>query len=213
MYRRRMLSICGVLTGGISVVGSARSADPRQTSKQTGYRFTGSGPALTDAFTLEDGVTTVEFDHDGESTFRTELVAISDTESNDPLVEGRGPIKGGRAIVTRDDTYVLEITADRAWTIECEQPVVDGLDPDTLPYTDSGSGVDYTGPVLLTRRTELTTTHYGDSSVSIWAYTADGNRNHLVETSGTVERRTGVRIDGPTWFDVDADGEWTLELR
>jgi len=211
-----MLSVCGVLAGGPGIVGSTSGqlAEPQPASRQTApiaHRFSGTGPVLTDAFTLKDGVTTVEFDHDGESSFRAELVG-DDMDSDEPLVEEHGATEGGCAVVTEDDSYVLEITADGAWTVECEQPAVDGVNPALPPYTDSGTGVNYAGPVLLSWMTELTGTHHGDGSFSVWAYTADGSSHHLIEAGGTVEESTSPRIEGATWFDVDADGKWQLEV-
>lgn len=218
MYRRRILCLLGVLTGvrgsPTTVVGSylgQQAATEPSAADADSTLFSGTGPTRTDSVRLTDGVTTVDFDHSGESAFRIELVP-QEAASGTLLVDGKGDIDGGRVVTTTDDAYVFEVTASGAWTVECAQPDGHRVGATLPPHTDSGEGVGYIGPVQLGRTTEVAGTHQGDGLFSVSAQTATGDSHTLFQRQGSVEERTTIRIEGLTWFDIEAEGGWELEV-
>jgi len=213
-----MLRLLGLLSGasaGVSGVDRARAnqSTPQSTSGRTStaHQFNGTGVTLTDRVRLEDGITTVDIRHDGESTIRVELAPASKTELGRLLVDEQGALDGGRVLAVGAGEYVFAVTATGEWALNCSQPAVETLAPDPPPRTASGVGPDYIGPVLLGRTTEVSCRHHGEGSFGLQAYTP--NESHqLLADSGNVDEWISTEISGPTWFDVDADGEWTVEV-
>lgn len=217
MYRRRFVSVLGLLSGiggGSSAVAqptASRSTPPSAGRTSTTHQFTGTGVTLTDPVRLEAGITTVDIQHDGDATIRIEIAPATKPELGRLLVDDQGAIDGGRALAVEAGEYVFAVTATGKWALNCNQPAVETLSPAPPPRTASGVGPDYIGPVLLGRTTELICRHHGEGSFGLQAYTP-GESQQLLADSGSVDELISTEISGPTWFDVKADGEWTVEV-
>jgi hypothetical protein len=181
------------------------------------HSFEGSGSDVTDEFELNDGIAEVEFSHDGESNFIVEMLDLEGDEFDDELlVNVIGSIEGRSVIPTADSRYQLDINADGDWSIALDQPEVTEDYLEELPLSAEGSGPDVVGPIELEGVTEIEATHDGESNFIVEARTAEGGFGAwdlIFNEIGEFEGSATTRTNGVAWIDVNADGDWTLEIR
>ncbi|HEY5023546.1 MAG TPA: hypothetical protein VII76_01100, partial [Acidimicrobiales bacterium] len=111
--------------------------------------------------------------------------------------------------------YVLNITADAAWTVTVSQPRdVAGA---ALPQTYSGAGQQVVGPfsagTSVRMQSQNTATNGGNFIVEILA--SDGSLqdipfNSIGSFSGSAI--SNDLVGGPYWLNVDSEGNWTITV-
>lgn len=88
-------------------------------TEQLPVEVQGTGDGTTPIFEGEGGRSTVTYSHDGDSNFAVE--AYDDFEHVDVLVNEIGATEGSVGAGFNDDlAYILDVTADGAWTIVIE---------------------------------------------------------------------------------------------
>ena len=82
--------------------------------------------------------------------------------------------------------------------------------------TISGHGKQLTHPILMKQGlATFRLNHNGSGNFAIWLYRPDGAIvDLLVNEIGPLDGSTsvGIKSPGPHLLDVDADGDWTIEL-
>jgi len=61
-------------------------------------------------------------------------------------------------------------------------------------------------------RHQVVATHDGDGTFIVDGYDADGSREILVHRTGEFDNSRSYKAGGPVWLNVEADGDWTLEV-
>lgn len=189
---------------------SAVGVEPMQVS--------GSGTDTTDNFELAGGATIVDFEHSGESNFIVELLAVEGEDARDAgLVNQIGSVSGGTAVGVQPGTYRMNVDAGGDWSITLAQPR--DVNPVALPIKESGNGPSYFGPVAFEGVTEFTGSHAGDSNFIV--ETVPLELSDFGMAIGTVvfneigkfEGQTSERIEDVGYVNVNANGEWSLEIQ
>ena len=168
--------------------------------------FSGKGQTVTDPFTPPGSINRVTFTHQGRRNFIVQVFGSTGSEGS--MVNEIGNYQGIRPLLADEDQYYFEVNADGAWTIRVEAITAD---PDAA-HGISGKG-DYvsglfepsaTGPVA------YNLTHSGTRNFIVNLYCAggeDGVENEIGKVDGSVVVRFK---DGPCFWDVQADGDWTI---
>lgn len=186
-----------------------------ETSVDSGesYSFEGSGSDVSDEFELQRGITTIEFSHSGESNFIATMVALEGEEWSDELLVNQiGSVEGRSVIATSGGAYQLDVDADGDWSIDIEQPAVSESDAESPPVEESGSGTDYFGPVALNGVHEVTASHEGEQNFIIQSHGVDGDWDLVINEIGSFEGSSTVRSSELVYFNVEADGSWTVSV-
>lgn len=178
----------------------------------------GSGTDTTDNFELVGGATIVDFEHSGESNFIVELLAVEGEDARDTgLVNQIGSVSGGTAVGVQPGTYRMNVDADGDWSITLAQPR--DVDPVALPIKESGDGPSYFGPVAFEGVTEFTGSHAGDSNFIVETVPLElGDLGMAIGTIvfnevGEFEGQTSERIGDVGYVSVNANGEWSIEIK
>lgn len=176
--------------------------------------FSGHGNTTTGFFFLSTGLVTATYTHNGSSNF---IVHAIDSSGQDTLFLANeiGVASGTRSDRARFSTnYLLTIQADGDWTITLDQPHPTSAPP--APQTYGGHSRQITSFVqLYSGIITVRATHNGHSNFIV----------HLVDTNGSIEefvfneigavngsKAFGLGTSGIYFFDVDADGDWTLTV-
>ncbi|MCG2794505.1 MAG: hypothetical protein L6427_01275, partial [Actinomycetia bacterium] len=187
--------------------------EPQPEPQPTTYDFSGSGNKATQLFTLQEGITTFDLTHDGESNF---IVWLKDQngENVDLAANAIGSFAGGK-LVSVDNTagYILDIKADGNWAIHVEQPR-----PTTapgVPQTFTGNSDDYSPFFTLSSgAARFDMTYQGDSNFIIWLYNSDGEMLELLENEiGSRSDSTVISVDqGIHILDITGEGSWSITV-
>lgn len=236
MYRRQYAS---VVLGSTVLVGSAvaRVASDRDSEERPGSNdgarrqtetttptpdsegfgpqtFSGTGTATSDAFDLQRGPITATFSAEGDSSFTTQLLAVEGESYDDVyLTILLAPVEGSQVgSVNVNGPHVLNVDTDGAWEITLAQSADSVAQP--LPVEATGSGPSYVDVVAFDGVTRAVGTHSGSSSfiVETVPVDPDGFGELVFAETGQFEGETTVRVDGPSYVNVDADGDWTLSF-
>jgi hypothetical protein len=177
------------------------------------YSFEGNGSDVSDEFELTEGIATIEFSHSGESNFIATMVALEGEDWDDELlVNVIGSIEGRSALAVSGGAYRLDVDADGDWSIDLEQPAVSEGDAESPPIEHSGEGPDYFGPVALDGVHEVTASHDGESNFILQAHGIDGDWDLVVNEIGEFEGSSTLRSSELVYFDVEADGNWSVSV-
>ncbi|AFO56218.1 cell surface glycoprotein [Natrinema sp. J7-2] len=175
-------------------------------------RYEGSGRKSVTDLSLDSGLTTLAFDHDGTSDF----VVLLGGDDEAVLVNETGAVDGATAIATSAGDYVLDVAADGDWTLHVGQPRAPDAAIHTPPAEASDTGPAVVGPVAIEDTATVSGEHAGESNFIVMAYTeADSGQfagEEVFNEIGTVESETTVDHPGTVWIDVQADGDWSLEV-
>jgi len=168
--------------------------------------ITGKGQTVTDPFTPPGSINRVTFAHQGRRNFIVQVFGSTGSEGS--MVNEIGNYQGIRPLLADEDRYYFEVNADGAWTIRVEAITAE---PDAA-HGISGKG-DYvsglfepsaTGPVA------YNLTHSGTRNFIVNLYCA-GGEDGVENAIGKVDGSVVVRFkDGPCFWDVQADGDWTI---
>ena len=139
-------------------------------------------------------------------------------ERIDLLANEIGSWRGRRALeIPVSGEYVFDVTAGGSWTIEITQPTpLYGPNAET-PFEISGRGTDAIFFVQLEQGLRrISASHDGSSNFIIWVYNSDASsRNLLFNEIGPLNGSTGLQIGAGgvfAVFDIQADGNWTLQI-
>jgi hypothetical protein len=168
--------------------------------------ITGEGQTVTNPFTPPAAINRVTLTHQGRRNFIVQVFGSTGSEGS--MVNELGNYHGIRPLLADEEQYYFEVNADGAWTILVE-PIT--TDPDAANGI-SGKG-DFvsglfepsaTGPV------PYQLTHTGERNFIVQLYCA-GGEDGVENEIGKVEGSVVVRFkDGPCFWDVKADGDWTI---
>lgn len=202
MRRRTLLA-----AGGLIAVSGCLGTGGDEKGPTT---VTGSGDHTESGIELDAGLTLVESQHSGRKGFETALVAESGSET--VFAFHVGEYDGEGAALVDGGTYRLTVEADGDWEVEIRQPRAGSGDP--VPESVSGDRPAVRGPYEFGGQHSAVGTHDGSGDFKVQVFPATGEHATLVFTDlGTFEGETDFEYEGVGWIDVEAAGEWTLELR
>jgi hypothetical protein len=202
MRRRTLLA-----TGGLIAVSGCLGTGGDGSGPTT---VSGSGDHTESGIDLDAGLTVVESRHSGRRGFKTTLV--SESESETVFAFHVGEYHGEDAALLDGGSYRLTVEADGDWEAEIRQPRDESGDP--VPDSVSGDRPAVRGPYEFGGQHSATATHEGSGSFEVRVFPATGDLAALLFSDlGSVEDETEFEYEGVGWIDVEAAGEWTLELR
>lgn len=194
---------------------TTETSEESSTEETVSYSFSGNGSGITATFELQEGLALFATTHSGESNFITHLLD-SEGETVEYLTNEIGDYSGvsvGRA--DDDGTYLLNVDADGAWTIEITQPRP--TTGDTVPYTATGSSDDVVGPIYLSSGLHtLEMSHEGDWNFIVHLVDLDGNTvEYIANEIGQVDFTQAIGVDeaGVYYLSVVGDTSWSVSIR
>ena len=212
MRRRRYLTVGFGLTATVIGGPGATTAVEDDLEEPDPIGFEGDGATVTDAFTLEGGVTIVEAVHDGESNFVVELVP-TDGDRRHLLVNVIGDFDGAAGVLVDDSEYLLDVDADGAWALEVLQPRATADEAESLPVTLDGASPTWAGPLRFDGLGTATGSHDGQGNFIVEVLLQDDHFPALVFNElDSFEGETTFTVEGVGYVTVDAAGPWTLTL-
>ncbi|MFP9192579.1 polysaccharide deacetylase family protein [Natrialbaceae archaeon A-CW1-1] len=177
------------------------------------FEFEGSGSDSSDTFDLSDGLAVASFTHEGDGEFTVDLEAVDGSVPTEQLVVTSGGGPGASAMVVDEGSYRLSVEADGEWAIDVDQPEIHSDDLGSLPVEASGTGSSFVGPLWTDSDVSLEATHDGDGEFIIDGFNADGGWEQVINQSGSFDGSRSFSVSGAFWINVEADGEWTLEIQ
>jgi hypothetical protein len=169
--------------------------------------FEGAGATVTDPMDFPKSIFVLNFTHDGRRNF---VVKAFNDAGEELLINKIGAYEGQKAIVGTEGMF-FEVQADGNWSIRAE-PL--GIQP------DASDGVEGSGDMITGYFTPQ------DEGNVPYEFTHDGTRNFIVKihcgggsdlvqnTIGEVNGAAVVSIDdGPCFWEVGADGNWSIKPR
>lgn len=193
---------------------AAAQATPTPMQTIAPISLSGVGQQASKKFQLQQGLAIFKLTHNGSSNFIVHLLE-SNGQDVDGLVNEIGSFDGSKAEgIQNAGTYVLDIQADGKWTVTIQQPR-----PTTAPYTTSFSGKGQAATQLFSMKNGLKTikmTHDGTSNFIVHILDSNGNDvdgivNEIGKFNGS--KAEGIQDDGVYLFDVQADGNWTINIQ
>lgn len=220
MNRRTMVMSSGSILGGVVGFPSAfRNENGDELTEREPIEFDGEGVTVTDGFEIDGGPTVVEGTHDGESSFFVQAVP-RENGADYSFINHVGDFEGTTGAFVEEGSYVMYVDADGSWELTVRQPRVSEDEADELPLTVDGSGSDWIGPILFDGTSRIAGRYdsvgmfhvevvpqENDASEFVW----DGGEL-VFSVIGEFGGITSIHTDGIGYIDVDADGEWTLEV-
>lgn len=173
----------------------------------------GSGSTRTDPFHLDAGLVIFRVEQHGSMHFAVDLATSSGRALGRLMHTDNGAPTGATADGVASGAYVLDVTADGPWTVTIEQP--DPTSGQAIPVKASGTGPGLVGPFEGGGKLRFTVHHDGGATFVIALVDGkDGTSQGLVAaTYGGFDGIDVFTIDGGLHYaDVDADGNWTLEV-
>lgn len=202
MRRRTLLA-----TGGLAFVAGCLGMGGDEGGPTT---VSGSGDHTESGIELDAGLTVVESQHSGRKGFNTTLVSGSESET--VFAFHVGEYHGEDAALLDGGSYQLTVEADGDWEVEIRQPRDGSGDP--VPESISGDRPAVRGPYEFDGQHSAVGSHDGSGDFKVQVFPATGEYATLLFTDlGTFEGETEFEHEGVGWIDVEAAGEWSLELR
>jgi len=195
----------------LSIIDTIEGDEPLFDSET--QTFDGDGDSVTDETSLGGALTVVvsEFDDEGMDNYQVEL----EGEVDELLVNA---LEGGTfagAVPTPSGDYLFDITAPGGWGLTVGQPLAPEGEIRTLPVEAAGEGPDVVGPVELDGGMTVSSEHDGEENFQVMIYDEDdsGLAGELVFNEiGAYEGEERADYSGICWLDVEADGEWRIEI-
>lgn len=175
------------------------------------HAFEGSGSTDSQTVGLDDGVLVANVSHDG-SAIAVDVTGVDGSGRSENLLTTAENATGESIMAVEGGSYGLEVDADGAWSIELSQPAVRADDLADLPVQASGTGSAFVGPLWTEGDVRVVATHDGDGQFIVDGHGADGSREILVHRTGPFDNSRSYKAGGVVWLDVEADGDWTLEV-
>ena len=187
--------------------------------------LSGSGDTVTERFELSSGIAIFRMTYNGPSNFIVTLYSSAgeyvdlvaneiDAYSGNALVG----VAGGFAGASEGEHY-LEVSASGPWEIVIEHPRASSAS--SVPATITGNGDDVPEPFEIpSGPVQFTMNHEGASNFIVTLYDANGRyvdllANEVGAYSGSKSVSSGGVFGsspGIHYIDVDADGDWSIEV-
>ena len=176
--------------------------------------LSGVGQQASHIIRFQQGLAIFTFMHDGTANF---IVHLTYTKSNIVyyLANAIGSFEGSTAEGIYDaGAYVLDIQADGKWTVTIQQP-----GPTNASSTTSFHGKGQAATDLFRMKSGLKSiklTHDGTSIFNVRLLNSNGNDlGYVVVHTGTFHgsKTKDIPTDGMYIFDVEADGNWTINIQ
>lgn len=173
----------------------------------TPQTFSGTGQGGGETVQIEGGLVVTEATHGGTGTFEVSLQEVQ----FGTLVRETGGYDGAEARFIDEGEYTLSVVADGEWEVTIRQPRADS--GESVPVTYTGTSSEVVGPVELPQNGTARFSHTGQEAVQVTVYTEQRPAGPILFRSfGEFEDDTVYAGGLVSWIDVDADGNWTLEL-
>ena len=165
--------------------------------------LSGVGQFATDPITPPAAISVLSFSHDGSSNF---AVFVFVDGEQDLLINEIGAYQGSRPVVS-SVPFVLDIDADGAWTVVIE-PI--GFSSTAL---FSGRGDAVSGLFNPPAAGAWEISHDGAGNFVVWVH-CTGGTDLIQNEIGSVSGSRVIAFEGtPCFWEVEADGEWSLTPR
>jgi hypothetical protein len=173
--------------------------------------LSGQGQQASDKFTLESGLAVFQLTHNGSSNFGVWL-KDSKGKNVELLANEIGSFNGSKAVGVSAGEYILDVSADGAWTVNITQPRQSSAS-DTRSFSGTGQAATalfHLGNGLA----KFKLTHSGESNFGVWLKDKDGENVELLANEiGSFNGSKAVGVsDGQYILDVSADGPWTITI-
>lgn len=176
------------------------------------HGFEGSGSGTSPSFGLEEGILVADVSHEGTGPITVDVTTGPEPAPDENLSAMSGGATGTSVMAVDGGTYRLEVDAEGAWSVDLSQPSVHADDLQDLPVEAEGTGSAYVGPLWTTGDVRVVATHDGDGPFVVDGYGADGSWEVLIHRTGEFDNSRSYRAGGPVWLNVEADGDWTLDV-
>jgi hypothetical protein len=172
-----------------------------------GIGIEGRGSAVTDDIspdytgTLSVGIAVVTLTHSGHSSF---IVTALQGGQAEVLTRALGPYRGQRPLVVMGDV-AFDVTADGSWSLKV-QPMASG---GSAPFSGTGDLVSaYFSPP---RSGLWSVSHDGPTEFVVYAHCVGGSVL-VSDANGPVQEQQQLTFArGPCFWEVRADGTWSLK--
>lgn len=181
---------------------SAPTSTPKPTVPQP-IVLQGSGQAATDAVALPAPISIARFTHTGSANF---IVTVYEGDEPDLLINEIGPYQGARPLSGREPV-IFDIDADGSWTVRIE-PMGRA---DSAAFSGRGDAVSglFDPPGMGPWQIK----HNGQANFIVYSHCAGGSDLMQNEIGGVDGSRVVQFSQGPCFWEVQADGDWSLAPR
>lgn len=186
----------------------APTTSPAPPAFQT-VRREGGGDTITPAFELTAGLTVFRAVGLGSSNFAVVLLDRNGKYVK-LLVNEIGRWEGVVAAAVPAGAYSLEVESAGPWSIDIDQPRAASGAP--IPQTITGTGKKVLGPFQASGVVRVQLNHDGKSNFAIESYSNAAYTGLIVNVIGNYAGTTSFTPRGPFWLDVDADGNWAIQM-
>jgi hypothetical protein len=174
--------------------------------------FDGAGSSVTPSFDIPAGFTVFRFVNLGTSNYFADLLDQNGKQV-DYLVNEIGRFEGSvPALIPTAGRYSLKFRSDAAWSVDVDQPRA--RSGAALPQIVTGVGMKVVGPFSAKGVVRVSLNHDGKSNFYVQPWSATGSGGGIVNVIGNYAGETTFTApDTPFWMEVDADGNWALNMR
>lgn len=230
MERRTFLAVAGAtaLAGCTTGIGSGDTPEeepptetpteaptdtPEPAEQIPSQSFSASGTHVSDRFTVQDGLTVFEIEHDGEADLEVDLID-GNGETVETLVDATGEYEGRVPVPLSNGEYFLNVDADGIWKVVVRQPRWTEYDASALPQSATGQFADYFGPVEFTGSTAFDVYSMEAGHMSLVLRTQDGEEIAVVTEGDTPYETTATtEYEGIGLVHVDTDeAYWEIDV-
>lgn len=169
----------------------------------------GTGDTATELFSLHSGFAVIEASDTGDSNFIVHILDESG-EYEDSVVNEIGPYKGKSIVVIpKDGEYLLNLQSEGKWKFSISQSVPENIS--TAPTKISGKGNDVVFVNLQSKLTRFSFKHTGESNFIVRLNEESSLVNEIGNYTGSVAET--IEYDGPHVFSIQADGQWSIDIK
>jgi hypothetical protein len=200
-----------------ATASASRSVSIGPIQNQSPLSFSGTGDKVTQLFSVQGGFVTFASFHNGSSNFIVRL-RNAQGELEELIVNEIGSYDGIRGFGVQAGQYLLDIDADGTWEVVIRDesgPTIG--EPPPLMVMDMGDGI--FGPIQLpSGLVRFVMDHTGNSNFIVHLWPSSGGQfpaAFLANEIGTahVEAAENIATSGIYWLDVQADGQWTINVQ
>ncbi|SDI83786.1 hypothetical protein [Natribacillus halophilus] len=168
----------------------------------------GEGDDVSENFNLQSGFAIIDAEHSGERNFIVEL--NNESGGQELIVNTIGIYEGeSLAVIPQEGEYHLDVDADGSWEAEVSQELPDTEDIYSEDDHIEGSGDSVVFVDMQSGNKRIDLTHTGERNFIV---TLNG-QDLLVNDIGPYEGAQSQSFDsGEHIFQIEADGDWTLEI-
>ena len=134
-----------------------------------------------------------------------------DSEFGENFINQIGSFDGTQAELVDEGEYLLDVNADGDWELTIRQPrAVEG---EELPVSISGEGPRIFGAVEFEGTGVARAEHSGESNFQVSILPRESRfGENVINEIGEWKGEQSYSFDEIGWIDINADGEWSVEL-